>query len=480
MSPVQDTAIVSKPASESVIEQRKPRWPAAAALVTAWICPATTARRTAHASLWDAWCVHFLAALLSIAGVLAPIAASEVAGTLGIVSVYSELLDILVAIVEAFRLRPWRTVPLVVGIILVVEAAFPATALLVMPWGARDEPLRTSYRNALRQTWLRTAHVIPCVILVGTLAVVYDRLETAWVNAYNRAVVFPLPSFSAQARPWYIDYGPPFIVAAVLVSVLWILWGLLRAVGAQRQTTPIVRPPMCEACGYNLTTIPMESRCPECGERVLASLGPTSRSGASWQRRREVGRRRAWWDCSVAAVHRPRELGRQLPVTAAGTDHRRFFALHLPVIFCIAFAGAAGSAVINTLITAEDLPIFLMAFSAVGCLCVGGTVVFTLSGTIAIGVFESLRHRRNLLPGTTQVACYLAGYLTLWALFGGASAVIVFAMEEERWFHILEEVTGVYGDMLATSTWLIPNLVWCVMYFVLLARGTAGTQYANR
>jgi len=113
-------------------------------------------------------------------------------------------------------------------------------------------------------------------------------------------------------------------------------------------------------------------------------------------------------------------------------------------------------------------------------LCIGGTVVFTLAGTMAIGTFESLRQRRNLLPGTMQVACYLAGYLTLWALFGGASAVIVFAMEEERWFHVLQQWTGVYRDMLATSAWLVPNLAWCVMYFVLLARGTAGAQYANR
>jgi hypothetical protein len=468
--------------------------------------------------LLDVWFVHFLAAFLSIAGVLVLIAASEVRGTLGIVSVYPELLDVLVDVIEAFRFRPWWTVPLAIGIILGVEAVFPAIALLVMPWGARDEPLRASYRNALRQTWLRTAHVIPCVILVGTLAVAYDRVETEWRNANPFPVWSPPPPpamasddpgyeqamadydatiqrYQAQlgqtqqawnawlnTQPWYIEYGPPLIVATGLVMALWMLWALLRAVGAQRQTAPIVRPPMCEACGYNLTTIPMESRCPECGEPVPASLGPTARSGTSWQRRREIGRWRAWWECSVAAVRHPRELGRQLPVTADGTDHRRFLALHLPVIFCITFASAAGAAVINapTSDFREMLPIFLLAFSALGCLCVGGTVVFTLAGTIAIGVFESLRYRRNLLPGAMQVACYLGGYLTLWALFGGATAVIVFAMEEERWFHILEQMTGVYRDTLSTSTWLIPNLVWCVTYFVLLARGTAGTQYANR
>lgn len=473
MSPVQDTAIVSEPVVERATRQREPRWPAAAALVTAWVCPDTTARRTAHASLLDLWCVHFLAALLSIAGVIVLIAASKAEAKFGVVSFYSALFDVLVDVVEAFRFRPWWTVPLAIGIILVVEAAFPAIALLVMPWGARDEPLRTTYRNALRQTWLRTAHVIPCVLLVGTLAVVYHRLETAWLHTNPFAILL-------QGPPWYLRYAEPFLVATALLSVLWMLWALLRSVGAHREVAPISRPPICEACGYNLTTIPMESRCPECGEPVLASLSPTARSGASWQRRREIGRWRAWLECSVTAVRHPRELGRQLLVTADGTDHRRFFALHLPVIFCIAFASAAGSAVINTSITAEDLPIFLMAFSALGCLCVGGTVIFTLAGTIAIGVFESLRHRRNLLPGTMQVACYLAGYLTLWALFGGASAVIVFAMEEEYWFRTLQGLTGIYRDTLATSTWLIPNLVWCVTYFVLLARGTAGTQYANR
>ena len=40
--------------------------------------------------------------------------------------------------------------------------------------------------------------------------------------------------------------------------------------------------------------------------------------------------------------------------------------------------------------------------------------------------------------------------------------------------------TGIYRDLLAQLTWLLPNLACCIGYCLLVRRGTAGTQYANR
>ncbi len=181
-------------------------------------------------------------------------------------------------------------------------------------------------------------------------------------------------------------------------------------------------------------------------------------------------------------MRRPRAFGRHLRTVSPGTDHRRFFALHIPLIF---FAGSAGIMAVLFLggvsqVTSD--PVFLLLIMPMfGCACVAGAVMFTLLVVVVIGVLESVRFKRNLLTGTMQVACYLSGYLVLWALFGAATGGLVIAvLEKTSWFKSLEDLTGIYRDLLAQMTWLLPNLACCIGYCLLVRRGTAGTQYANR
>lgn len=500
-------------------KRSEPRWPIGLALLTAWLLPATTARRTAHVSLPRAWSVHLIAALLTAVLIMLLVAWSEADAALSLGPIAAEFQEMMRASATAIQRQPIEFAFEVIGIAMLIEVTFLGVALLVMPWGACDEPLRNSYRHALRRTWLQTAHVIPIVLSVGTMIVVLDRLRAEWRLA-SPAPVLPTPPPAVQLppsdpkyaqatsdyqvnlqrynqnntiarqglrvwrrnQPWYIEYNEPLLVEMGFVLMLWLLWGLLRGVGVSRDVPPIARPPTCEVCGYNLTTISLQSKCPECGEPVLASLGPDNRVGTVWQRRREVGRRLAWWACASAVLRRPHPFGRQLRLMSPGTDHRSFFALHLPVVFII----ATGCLLIFGLLTAgvtevaEEQAVFLMAMSIFGCLCVAGTVTFSLTAALAIGLFESLRHKRNLLPGTMQIACYLGGYLTLWALFGAVTGLLVLALEASRLFHTLEGYTGIYRDALATWAWLLPNLACCVEYFILVSRGTAGTQHANR
>ncbi len=507
------------PQSMTPTKRPEPRWPIGLALLTAWLLPATTARRTAHASLTYAWFVHFLAAVLTVATVYLLIAWWEIVGGYDPQSFADAFLRARDNLSNDLSRHPWEALLITGSVGLAVEAAFAAIALLAMSWGAQDERLRASYRNALRQTWVRTAHIVPIVLLVGVPGVLLNRAEFEWRSA-NPRPVWPSrprnpmppaedPSYAqktaeyqaamqqygenvAQAqvalrlwrgrRPWYAANGEPLVVAAGFLAALWFLWGLLRGVGAFRCVQPIVRPPMCEACGYNLTAIPLESRCPECGEAVSASLGPDARPGTAWQRRGEVGLRRAWQQCSGAVIRRPVEFARQIRLGSSGTDHRLFFALHLPVIFIIGVTGALAGALMTAPIgeIREELALFITSCVMFGVTCVGGTVVFTHLAVAAIGLFESLRHKRNLLPGTMQIACYLGGYLTLWAFFGALTGLLVLALEASSFFHTLERYTGIYRDMLAMWAWLLPNLACCVGYFILISRGTNGTQHANR
>ena len=507
------------PQSMTPTKRSEPCWPIGLALLTAWLLPATTARRTAHVSLPRAWAVHLIAVLLTAVLIMFVVAWSKADGALNVGTIASGLQDIIREIATARHRQPIRFPFAVMSVGLMIEITFLGVALLVMPWGACDEPLGSSYRHALRRTWLQTAHVIPIVLSVGTMIVVLDRLGTEWRQANPGPVLLTPPSAvqlppsdpqypqaisdhqaalqtynqqNSQVRqslrawrrhqPWYIEYKEPLLVEMGFVLMLWLLWGLLRGVGVSRDVPLITRPPTCEACGYNLTTISLESKCPECGETVLASIGPGNRAGTVWQRRREGGRWAAWRRCAANVLRRPQQFGRQLRLTSPGTDHRLFFALHLPVVFIIAVAcmlifavsSAGGSEM------AEEPVVFLMAISMFGCMCVAGTVTFSLTAALAIGLFESLRHKRNLLPGTIQIACYLGGYLTLWVFFGAVTGLLVLALEASSLFRTLEDYTGIYRDVLATWAWLLPNLACCGGYFILISRGTAGTQHANR
>ncbi len=462
MEAVGDTTTISEAMPRTTEGVREPRWPAAMAFVTGWLLPATTARRTQHMPLAYAWLVHLIAALIIVALIILLVAWSEAGGHLyDIDRVFLKFELIVDEIAEELTSPPYGETAAVLAVALSIEAAFLVLALLVMPWGARDEPLRASFRNALRQTWLRTVQIIPCVFIVGSFAVIVNQ----------RGGVFS-----------YLEYGIPMIVEAGFAAALWLLWGLLRAVGASRAVPPIERPPMCEACGYNLTTIPMDSRCPECGIAVAVSLGPDARAGTPWNRRQNVGCWRAWWQCSVTAFHCPGELGRQVRVISPVTDHRVFLALHLPVIFLI---GAAGIMALYVAIEgfdelAEEPTFVSIAAPILGIACVGGAVLFALFAALIVGVIESLRCKRNLLPGAIQVACYLAGFLAVWVLFGAISSVTMVVLSDTHWFYSLEILTGIDQYVLGTWLWLLTNAVWGIWYFVLVARGTAGTKYANR
>ena len=111
---------------------------------------------------------------------------------------------------------------------------------------------------------------------------------------------------------------------------------------------------------------------------------------------------------------------------------------------------------------------------------VAGTAMFANLVALVVGMYESRRVRRNMLPGAIQMSCYLSGYLTAWAAFGAVTILIVGGLAVRDVFDGLEILTGVYYQTLVVFTWLIPNLACCIWYFVLVARGTAAMRYANR
>jgi hypothetical protein len=499
---------------------RERRWPVGAALLTAWLLPATTAKRTRHASLNKIWSLHFITALATATTIFLLVAWNEAGGRFDAWG--AQIRGVFNRFSRDFVSAPVEFVLAATALTLLMELAYTVLAAIVMPWGARDEPLRKSYRSALCSTFLSSIHILVIVVVFGTVVVASQGLKQNWMIGHGliKAENIPLapvpPSMSSHdpgyskalaayqakvqqhqrslaviqriydlsklPKPFYVENREPLLVTLGGVMALWLLWVLLRSVGARREVTPIARPPTCEACGYNLTAIPLESRCPECGMVVSASLGPDVRPGTAWQSRATMGTVWAWCKTTFTAIQRPDELGRQLLIVEPGNDHRRFMALHLPIVFGVGFL----MLLIFALLSAPDdsfgakLPRFLMVMAVFGMACVGGMVVFSLLAAATIGTFESFRYQRNLLPAAMQIACYLAPYLTMWAVFGGATGLGVFWAEDAYVFRGLQDITGVFHETLAVATWLVPNVACCIWFFLLLYRGTIGAAYANR
>lgn len=509
----------SKP--DTTDDAGEPCWGMWTSLVTAWVLPATTARRTQHLPLRRAFVAHLLAAaLVLILGAILSFSMSPYG--MSISHLATELLDNLGLFVLELQSDPSGNGLALLGFLLSIEFGFLALAVLVMPWGARDERIGATYRHALRRVWLQSTHVIPIVLLVGGVAVGLAGAERAWWREHGVARGLPhypvapelLPSDAGYADaqseyetalkyyrresleanlrdaafrrtvPWYVRGSAQTVIQSVaLMASLWWLWALVRALGADRSYLPLARAPTCDRCGYSLTGMSMESRCPECGEPVVESLGPDARSGTIWERRAEVGRLQAWWRCFVGTLFQPRRFGRQLALIAPETDYRYFFALHLPLIFCFVAAGFLAcflEVITNVVPTLPPGPVPFTGGVIYGCLSVIAAVLLTGLAALLGSAWYGFRERRNLMPGAIQVACYLSAYLTLCCVFAAGSGMAVVTLYFSGFYADWVWTPQIDDGFLAFLSWLVPNLLCLVVYFVLVVRGTAATRYANR
>jgi hypothetical protein len=263
----------------------------------------------------------------------------------------------------------------------------------------------------------------------------------------------------------------------------WVLWALLSAVGARRRVPVIERPPTCETCGYNLTLMPMEARCPECGEPVVNSLGPAVRPGAPWERRGELGRVQTWLSTALVAIARSAWLGRQIRVCSRVVDHRSFCALCLIPSFLAGYCMAIGFDYVQShgrygLARSLETPCFVAPILGILSASLALAVVLTAAGVI--GLWVGVAHRRNLLPAAMQVAGYLMGLLAFFGLLSAGIAVIMFRAASEHWFAGLRLRYLVDEEFFAFLGWALPTLGLVLIYLALLYRGTREARYANR
>lgn len=427
-------------------------------LLTCWLRPATTAPKLESVKLRWAYLIHLLSAMAITLSILCMI---EI--YLGQESVFED-------IANEFARHAAETAFVTVMSLLGVELAFIGLAMVVLPWGAGDERLRSSWAHALRFTWLHTTHAVPLVLVIGALTAHWNIKWDNWWKERQEG---------GNYESFWVDHGAEILINLGIAASFWMLWALFRAVGARRAIPPIARPPTCESCGYNLSGTPLESRCPECGTPAVDSLGPDARAGTACER---GGGWAARLRCSLDAVLRPQHLGRQIQVTTQSLRHCRCLCFPLLTAFvALAAAPPIGYIIVEGLNPLEHATAYITTLAPLAG-AIATTLLLATAMLVAavVGMIQTLMSRRNLLPAAIQMASHLGLLLAAWGLFAGGWFVLAVFGLKGGWFHVLARQYSVVEDLVAVVFLLVPQLIWPAVVFVLAWKGTAAARYANR
>lgn len=266
----------------------------------------------------------------------------------------------------------------------------------------------------------------------------------------------------------------------IMVALLFLLWGLRSVLllgerygGTARGPAWAPRLPLCVGCGYLLTGLPVDGRCPECGAPV-ADSSPHARRLPTWAAVRWAWPLGAYWR-TAWQVFRDRTFFARLPVYAGHAAARRF-------------ATASGWAVAALVLA---VALYALARSRkehdldLGSLAAMILVVVVVS-SVAWRVFLILLAGFAGLRDRPVAAAVVTGYATpfFWPalLLASAATIGLFECNPVRIAYILERYTGLsigWGEPLVTMAAVIAALVAVIYALVRYGRALKAVRWAS-
>jgi hypothetical protein len=405
---------------------------------------------------------------------------------------------------EGFISDPVGT-SLTVGVFLLsVELGLVSLAWLLAGWGAVDEPLFASYRHALRRVWLQSGQAVVVALMIFCAVFAINTSVEAWQDAHEHELAAlweelhtdvdhdefirkwqRIEDLQWKMEPWYVRLKSVMTFWTMVLSTAWLLWSLLRSVGIRRNPAAAERPPTCETCGYNLTGLSMDGRCPECGTAVADSLGDDHRQGSPWDRRRRIGYLSAWWQCLWNPIVDPYRFARQLRACSETTVHRGYLLIN--VALTTAAIGLAASAIWAVMTSAYRYDTQRMLWEnfcilVAGAGLIGGlfALAFCLFSAGLIALWYRWLQLRSLLAAAFQCASYLSGYLLLATVLSMATGMAMMVANQQQWFSPISDAYDLPHELLTAAVWFVITMLCLLVYIPLLLRATAGTRYANK
>ena len=325
-------------------------------------------------------------------------------------------------------------------------------------------------------------------------------LSTGWVHVWGPALTGLFLYFISNRYPPGLEniIGP--LTLALLLLSLWTLISLIIAVRADyRSPADLPKPhdPWCEFCGYNLTGVDIEKRCPECGKPIAESLSPDARPPTPWESRPALTNFHVIREQLARIIRQPRQLFFSMPTLTGQRPAQRW------LIASVALVGLLATLIlpVYNLVCLPTIYSDRMEWSGTLLLRLPlrrGFYVWTILALMMVGIetagiatFSRMRAKREpdfggpggregvFLGTSAKVTAYSAILMVPWVFLGGAQLIASQYWNLHHLSHHFHLSWRIEQIILAVSLSIahIGGLLW---YEITVYRGIRGIQYANK
>jgi len=295
---------------------------------------------------------------------------------------------------------------ILLNVALVVIAATILAAWLFLPTVYRSGPPWAAYRRTLRAVAAGWVIVWAATLVMGMAMAIGDNLEDDGLTGIGDFI--------------------PFLIFGILVSLAGLVAWLAAACRAVA-TEPLVIDwaPRCEDCGYDLTHVPGDGLCPECGSAAAPSLTPGARRpGVSWQNK---GRFEDLFRTIASVACGPRRFYARLKLRGMQDEAARFARINYLLIALGAGVWMTG---VGSLFIPNfgDMDAWIVPLVTFVCPLVGWALHHAVGAVAA-----SFWIIRRVLPDPSWariVIAYEAAYLWTFCAFNGAFATSMFVNDD--------------------------------------------------